>query len=125
MGLSNSLADFFVLRSALVSTPTVSQGGAVESQGIFVDPKSLASFPVAAAVVATLSQIAIKISGGQLASVALIVALVVGALIFAITMGEPTARPKTPLDWAIAVAIAIINSLLLYASVVGIKQLAT
>lgn len=121
----SNVADFFIFRTPM---DFAGAGQAAEpkgaGQGVFVDAKSLASFPIAAAVVTTISQIAVKVLGGDLAWVALAVALAVGALIFAITMSDPGARPKSLLNWAIAVAIAIVNSLLLYAAVIGIDQLA-
>jgi hypothetical protein len=59
----------------------------------------------------------------NLEPVALIVSLLVGALIVAITMTEPTARPKTVLAWIITTAVAVINPLLLYAGVIGIGKI--
>lgn len=95
------------------------------SQGVFVDPKSLVSFPIATAVVSTIAQALIRLIHGHSAIIGLSVAVAVGGLIFAVTMSDSSARPQTKVGWAVAVSIAVINSLLLYAAMVGIGQLNT
>jgi len=56
--------------------------------------------------------------------VALILSLLIGALIVAITMSEPSARPKNKREWTIPLGIVMINSLLRYAAVLGIGEIA-
>jgi len=125
MTLVNSLSDFFIFRfPARTRDLAPAATAAEEAQGVFVDPKSLASFPIAAAIATTLSKIAVRWwSGADILWVALPVALLVGALIFAITISDASARPKKLLEWVIAIAIATVNALMLYATVIGIDQL--
>ena len=137
MNLVHALNDTFLIRPVVSRRSALSgQGDPLaadkegtqsaevgEAQGVFVDPKTLASFPVAAAVVTTVTQVVVKITNGSTAWIALVVALVIGALIVAITMTDVGARPKTKLEWIITLVTAAINSLLLYAAVVGIQQI--
>jgi|ERR1035437_3868412 sensor c-di-GMP phosphodiesterase-like protein len=131
MNLAHTLSDVFVIRPVVIRGGMTQTLESVEAevqpgtaQGVFVDPKSLASFPIAAAVVTTISQIVVRVMKAEMIWVALIVSLLIGALIVAITMTDPNARPKSKLEWAISLAIAVINCLLLYAAVIGIDQLA-
>jgi hypothetical protein len=134
MSLIGTLNDVFIRpdvvrsRSEVVdleaADAVVAQPQEIATQGVFVDPKSLASFPIAAAVVTTLAKIAERMLQADPFWVALAVSFAVGALIVAITMTEPTARPKGRLQWTITIAIAVINSGLLFAAVVGIDQIA-
>ena len=122
MSLASTFSEFFVYHAPPQHMTAVDEA-AGPGRGAFVDPISLASFPVAAAVVSTLTQIAVRALGWTVNSVAFIVALLIGALIFLITMTDPQARPKTWKEWLIAASIAFINSMLLYAATVGINQL--
>jgi hypothetical protein len=120
------------LSTAFVSPQLVSKDSRVSpdavepetsSQGVFVDPKTLLSFPIATAVTSSLSQVLANLTGIDLKTIGFIVALLVGGLIFAITMSDRSARPKTGMAWAVAIGIAAINSLLLYAAMVGINKI--
>jgi hypothetical protein len=133
VNLVHALNDTFLIRPVVIRRSAAAEEAlAVEAdteneaqttQGVFVDPKTLASFPIAASVVTTISQIVVRAMGGNMVIVALIVSLLIGALIVAITMSEPTARPRKLLEWVITIAIAVINSMLLYAAVVGVGQI--
>jgi len=88
---------------------------------VFITPQSLASFPVASAVVTTLWALAAKMfPWGASTSVLLVLSLVVGGIIFAISVSSPSSQPKDFKAWLVAGAIAVINSLLLAAAALGV-----
>ena len=123
------MADAFVNVRAIAPTRALEEAESqntapqTNSQGVFVDPKTLVSFPIATAVASTISQVLVGLSGEKSPLIGLVVALAIGGLIFAITMSDANARPTTRMGWAVASGIALINSLLLYAAMVGIGQL--
>jgi len=88
---------------------------------VFITPQSLASFPVASAVVTTLWALATKMfPWGASTTVLLVLSLVVGGIIFAISVSSPASQPKEVKGWLVAGAIAVINSLLLAAAALGV-----
>ncbi len=121
MDAVHTINDVFLTHPVAVARNTAA---AETAQGVFVDPKTLASFPIATAVVTAISQIIVRtVSGANMAWVALAVSFAIGGLIFAITMTEEKARPHGALAWTIAVGVAIVNSLLLYAAASGVGQI--
>jgi len=95
---------------------------AVGSTGIFISPQSLAAFPGASLVVTVVWALVRKLApvvGGS-PWVPFTVSLVVGAVIFLLTISERAAAPKSTSQWIISVAVALFNSLYLAASALGL-----
>ncbi len=90
--------------------------------GVFITPQSLVSFPVASALVAIIWALGQKLfgAGAQTPWVPLLIAVLLGAVIFISNVSAEDARPKSLGGWLVAVGIAILNSLLLAASALGI-----
>lgn len=110
--------DWFIVgRKPPKGTPLAAAAGTAE--GVFLSAKSLLSFPIASAVVTTLWKLSSHYwKVGDIA--VLIISLLVGALIFAISISDTSARPQGFLGWIIAIGIALINSLFLAASSLGL-----
>jgi len=121
-------------RNLIISTPltvTPGRGDAVaaetppaQSTSPFLTPQSVASFPVASGIVYAISQGIAKLPVPAHVSpfIPLVVALLVGAIIYAITFDDKRVpRPSSPREWAISVGIALLNSLLLWTSAIGIS----
>jgi hypothetical protein len=91
---------------------------------VFTAPESLLAFPVATSVVATVARAARTIGGVESDSIAapMIAAVLVGAVIFGLTLCHHAARPRTPRDWAISAFVAAANSLVLFAAALGIEK---
>jgi hypothetical protein len=89
---------------------------------VFITPQSLASFPVASALVTTLWALSTKMfpTWGASTAVLLVLSLVVGGIIFSISVSAPTSQPKDFKGWLVGGAIAVINSLLLAAAALGV-----
>ena len=47
---------------------------------------------------------------------------IVGALLVGLTMADPRARPRGLRGWTVAVVVAIVNSLVLFAAALGIEK---
>lgn len=92
-----------------------------DAKGVFITPQSLATFPVATAAVGIVWKVIetlVPAWKGALA-VPAVIALVLGALLFFISITDPDAK-RTPRDIVIGLVVAIINSCYLFASAVGI-----
>jgi hypothetical protein len=92
--------------------------------GVFTSTQSIVAFPVSVSVVATIARASHTI--GRTAfdafAVPLAAAFIVGALLVGLTMTDSRARPQGLSGWAVAVAIAIVNSLVLFAAALGIEK---
>ena len=92
-----------------------------EATGVFITPQSLATFPVATAAVGIVWKVAETLvpSWKDALIVPAIISLLLGALLFFISITDPDAK-RTSRDLVIGVVVAIINSCYLFASAVGI-----
>jgi hypothetical protein len=90
--------------------------------GVFITPQSLTTFPTASFVVALVWLLAKALfpTCGASPWVPLIVSLLVGAVVFVATTSEPNVRPHSQKEWLVAVVVAILNSLYLAASALGV-----
>ena len=90
--------------------------------GVFITPKSLATFPGASAGVVVIWALAKRLAPTWGASqwVPFIAAIAVGGVIFLSSVSDPDAAPKSTAQWIVAVAIGFLNSLLLAAAALGI-----
>jgi len=133
MQLVHAINDVFLSRPVAARRPAVSEAARTEKtqedqsatyQGVFVDPKALASFPIAAGVVATISKIILAARpGANMLWVALAVSIAIGGLMIVITTADKPSRPQGAVRWVITIAVGLINSLLLCAAVIGVSQL--
>jgi hypothetical protein len=99
----------------------VAAAAAGGSEGAFLSTKSIVSFPAASGAVTLIWKLLQRFCGvGDVA--VLYVSLGVGALIFLIVISSPDGRPQRVVDWIISVGIALLNSLMLAASALGIDK---
>ncbi len=86
---------------------------------VFVSQQALVTFPVASAIVVTLWKVAGTFNTAWATDrfVALLIALAIGALIYAIGFNGKLGRREQ----AVAIAIGVINSLFLYAAAIGVN----
>lgn len=103
-------------------------GGAsapAERQGAFVTPQSLTTFAGASGVVGllwrTLSAIAPGWGGSVVAAFAC--ALLVGAVLFAISETDPQRGPLAVRDYLVDGFVALVNVLVLFSAAVGATQI--
>jgi hypothetical protein len=91
---------------------------------VFATPKSLAAFPVATSLVATISRAARTICHADPDSVIvpLLSALAIGLAILIISVRDERARPRTRSDWLTVSSVAVINALVLFAAALGIEK---
>jgi hypothetical protein len=117
----------FIIRKQIAVAPEKGQAVAAQaapppsSQGVFLSAQSLVSFPVACAVVGLLWKLVQHYWPGTSDFVVLYISLVVGFVLFIITITDPSARPKG-LGWLAAILIAVLNSLVLAASALGLVK---
>jgi hypothetical protein len=103
------------------AAPQPEGGGAGNTQGVFITPQSIVTFPVASFVVGLIW----KVIGAVVPSLAtalwipLIVGLAIALLIYWISISDP-ASTATPRDKQIGLFVAIINGLYLFAATAGI-----
>jgi hypothetical protein len=92
--------------------------------GVFTSMQSLVAFPLAVSVVATIARASHTIGRTPFdaITVPLAAALTVGALLTAPTMTDARTRPRGLRAWVVAVAIALVNSLVLFAAALGIEK---
>jgi hypothetical protein len=96
-----------------------SNGGSV---GVFITPKSLTTFPIASFVV-TLVGLFMKTlfpAWGSSVWVPTISSVFVGSVILVASTSEPNLKPRTWQGWFLAVCVALINSLYLAVSALGL-----
>lgn len=125
MKTPNWLARVFV-----TGVPTQPEPGEIRAlgtpaqkpQGTFLTIQSLACFGGGTVAVTALVTACEQVLGWSGPAVVYITALVVGAFIWLITIGEPSARPRTPREWAISCFIAFINALVLAQAVLGVRS---
>ena len=113
-----------VIVSLESQTPDAPASGRCPVAGIFTSTQSIVAFPVSVSIVVTIARASHTIgrtpfdaTGAPLAA-----AFVVGALLVGLTMMDPRARPRGAWAWTAAVAIAIVNSLVLFAAALGIEK---
>ena len=92
-----------------------------KSQGTFLTIQSLACFGGGTVAVTALVTACEQVLGWKGPAVVYITALVVGAIIWLITIGEPSAKPGTLREWIISGFIAFVNALVLAQAVVGVR----
>jgi hypothetical protein len=119
------LPDF--LKRALIanySPPAVfaaaASGGGAPTP-VFISAQSLVAFPVASLVGKLLWEVAKKL---QLCVPQNLwwpfgISLIVGIVLFLITIDDPNSRPKSLRSWVISGFIGFVNSLFLFAAVIG------
>jgi hypothetical protein len=90
---------------------------------IFISAQSLTAFPVASLVTKLIWEVLKKLGLPHVGSnlCALLIALIVGLILFLITIDDPNSRPKSFPQWLIALFVAFINSLFLFAAVIGMS----
>jgi hypothetical protein len=93
------------------------------SKGVFVTPQSLVTFPVATMVVGLITKVVTTLqpAWGKGHGVPLVASLFVGLIIYYIGISDPKANLSTR-DKVIALFIALINTLYLFAVVAGIAN---
>ena len=113
------------MAEATVPPGTAASVAAAPREGVCVSRQSLASFAGASGAVTLLSQVAFRLMPTWRGSdwVPLVAALVVGALVFLINELDPEKAPKTARDWVISVAIAVVNSFVLFNAALGAGSL--
>lgn len=117
--------DLFIAKRRMVPSKgeTVAAGeGQPATVGVFITPQSLVSFPVASTLVMIIWGLIQKLVGAPAHApwVPVVIALVLGGIIFITSVNAPDVRPKSTGAWAVAVGIGILNSLLLAASALGV-----
>ena len=90
------------------------------SEGVFLSAKSLLSFPVASGIVSIVWKLWQHFTPLVHDIVVLWISLAVGAVIFLIVISDPAARPRTSVAWIVSFALAVLNSLFLAASALGL-----
>ena len=92
--------------------------------GVFTSTQSIVAFPVSVSVVATIARASHTIGRTAFDAIAvpLAAAFIVGALLVGLTMTDPRVRPRSLRGWAVAVVVAIVNSLVLFAAALGIEK---
>jgi hypothetical protein len=120
-----------LVKSALISnyTPPAEKGepGAVADAGkpapVFISAQSLTAFPVSSLVTKLIWEILKRLdvphAGGNMC--VLVIALIVGGVLFLITIDDANSRPKGGIQWLIALFIGLVNSLFLFAAVIGLS----
>lgn len=99
-------------------TPTA----APQATGAFITPQSFVSFPVASMLVSLAWTLLRQLfPWGSSTAVPAVAALVIGGIIFLVTVAEGDARPKTLSGWIVAVVVALCNSMVLLAAALGIS----
>jgi len=95
-----------------------------ERQGAFVTPQSLTTFAGASTAVTLLWQVAGLVHHGwdKSHAVALVCALLIGALLYFISESDPNRGPITTREYAIDAAVALINTLVLFTAAIGVTQ---
>lgn len=93
-----------------------------ESVGVFITPKSLMTFPTASLAVSVLSLLAKTLfpDRGGSAWVTVACSLFIGTIIFVATTSDPSVKPQTGRGWFLGTGVALINSLFLAASALGL-----
>ncbi len=121
------LTDLFVIRTASRETKAVGvtagtvgePSGTTSGVAAFITPQSLVSFPVASLVVSALTGLGKALSLAEQAS-ALSAAALIGSIVFLIGVSDRQARPDSLAKWTVAGGIAIVNTLMLAASALGV-----
>lgn len=100
---------------------------ATERQGVFVTPQSITTFAGATGVVTLLWRSAGALHPGWESNprVAFVCALVIGLLIYVLNETDPTNTSKSARDRLVNLAIAFINTLVLYSATVGATAVVT
>lgn len=109
-------------RPELLAGVTAAPPPAPEAVGAFVTPQSFVSFPVASGLVTLAWALCRQLfPWGSSTVVPAVIALLIGAVIFLVTVSEADARPKTLASWVVAVVVGLFNSLVLLAAALGIS----
>ena len=119
------LADLVILPPDPKDRDTAPAGSPpCPAAGVFTSMQSIVAFPVSVSVVATIARGSHTIGRTAFDAIAvpLAAAFIVGALLVSLTMTDSRARPRGLRGWAVAVAIAIVNSLVLFAAALGIEK---
>ena len=92
--------------------------------GVFTAPQSLVAFPLAVSIVATIARAGHTIGRTEFDSIGvpLTAALTVGAGLAVVSMADPRTRPRGARAWFVAIAAALVNSLVLFAAALGIEK---
>ncbi len=119
------LADLFIIDRGL-DDETLRDVGDKQARavGVFTSAQSLVAFPLSTSIVATVTRAGRTIARAEFDSVAipLVAALIVGGALFALTVSDPRARPRTSAGWLAMSATAFINGLLLFVAALGIEK---
>jgi hypothetical protein len=103
-----------------IPTAAGSEAGAA----VFLTPQSIVTFPVASVVVSVLWKLASAFwpIAGKSPWVPLIIAIVIGTIIFAISLSDNATKPQTGRQWFVAIGLGTVNSLFLAASALGLLR---
>ena len=121
MGLKTKMhnaVSMIPIRKVPAKVTTEAADATPGTQGVFVTPQSLVTFPVASFIVMVIWKVlsALIPSFEESKIVPAVIALIIGIFIYVISFSEQA----TVKDKIIGIVIAIINSFLLAASVLGI-----
>lgn len=109
-----------------VAAPTPGAPAPVQdnkSQGVFLTPQSLVTFPGATAAGLLIWRVADVLypASASVIWVPFVIALVLGAFIWWIGVSDPEAH-MTPRDMIVAAGIALLNTLQIFASLLGLPH---
>jgi hypothetical protein len=102
------------------TAPTGETGNEGEGGGsvaVFLTPKSLTTFPTASLAVTVLCTLSRNLYPALVTNrwVPIIAAMLVGAIIFLISISDSEVKPKSKIDWLVGGSVAFINALYLAA----------
>jgi hypothetical protein len=118
---------FFIARPQQMSrkgTPVPTSAGETQGVGVFMTPQSLVTFPVASLATSVVWKLAGIFRPGWEKNpwVPLLTALLIGGAIFAASVSNKDTRPTNAGQWTITLAVAVLNSLFLAASALGVLE---
>jgi hypothetical protein len=126
MSISNKIRGIFVVthESEYGKSYAAATDGA--QVPVFVTPQTFSSFPVMTLVISG-CWASLKRLDSDLTSpwVAVVLSILAGTVILLISVSDPGSKPKSTSKWFIAIVIALFNSLMLAASVLGVLQMAS
>jgi hypothetical protein len=127
------LASLFLARSrprddisgwraaAAGATGEPSKGSTSVTTAVFLTPQSIASFPVASLTVSALAAVGERVSIGISYDTTVVgLSLLVGLVIFLISIGDESVKPHGTREWLVSILIGFFNSLFIAGSVLGI-----
>jgi hypothetical protein len=107
--------NFFIYR--------VNGNGQPPSGGAFITPQTLTSFLGASAVIGIVAKVYLEmVPGANSKYVGVIVALIIGMVIFIINVTDKQVKPPDLRSWFIAIVVGTINTIYLIAVTLGVFE---